>query len=85
MAQGQLQLDEQLYTGKINGVLADTLPFPLTRQLLERGQERYNIYCSPCHDRVGSGQGMSCAGAFVARRHFTSIAYARRPSGISST
>ena len=68
VAQGQLQLDEHLYTGKINGELAVTLPVPLTRQLLERGQERFNIYCSPCHDRAGSGQGI------VVRRGF------RRPS-----
>jgi mono/diheme cytochrome c family protein len=70
VAQGQLRLDEQLYTGKINGVLAATLPVPLSRQLLERGRERYNIYCSPCHDRAGSGQGI------VVRRGF------RRPSSL---
>jgi len=35
-----------------------TLPIPLTRELLARGQERFNIFCSPCHDRTGSGQGM---------------------------
>lgn len=68
VAQGQLRLDEHLYTGKINGVLANTLPVPLSRQLLERGQERYNIYCAPCHDRAGSSQGI------VVRRGF------RRPS-----
>jgi hypothetical protein len=34
------------------------MPFPVTRELLLRGQERYNIFCSPCHDRVGTGQGM---------------------------
>jgi mono/diheme cytochrome c family protein len=68
VAQGQLRLDEHLYTGKIDGVLAATLPMSLTYQLLERGQERYNIYCSPCHDRAGSGQGI------VVRRGF------RRPS-----
>ena len=68
VAQGQLRLDEHLYTGKINGELAVALPMPLTRQLLERGQERFNIYCSPCHDRAGSGQGI------VVRRGF------RRPS-----
>src|SRR5262245_29791822 len=68
VAQGQLRLDAHLYTGKINGVLATTLPMPLSRQLLERGQERYNIYCAPCHDRAGSGLGI------VVRRGF------RRPS-----
>jgi mono/diheme cytochrome c family protein len=34
------------------------MPFPVTRAVLLRGQERYNIFCSPCHDQVGSGQGM---------------------------
>lgn len=37
---------------------AAQMPFPLTREVLVRGQERYNIYCSPCHDRTGTGQGM---------------------------
>jgi mono/diheme cytochrome c family protein len=34
------------------------LPFPLTREVLERGQQRYDIFCSPCHDRQGTGRGM---------------------------
>jgi hypothetical protein len=34
------------------------MPFPVTHELLGRGQERYNIYCTPCHDHVGNGQGM---------------------------
>ena len=58
VAHGHLRTDELLYTGKIDGVVADTFPFPITRQDLERGRERYNIYCSPCHDYTGSGQGM---------------------------
>lgn len=36
----------------------DRMPFPVTRQVLVRGQERYNVFCSPCHDRVGNGRGM---------------------------
>jgi len=55
---GQIKMDEHLYTGKINGEFADTLPMPVTRELLTRGQERYNIFCAPCHSRVGDGQGM---------------------------
>jgi len=58
VARGQLRLDEHLYSGKVNGQLATTFPFPITRQDLERGRERYNIYCSPCHDATGSGRGM---------------------------
>jgi len=34
------------------------LPFPLTREVLVRGEQRFNIYCSPCHDRQGTGRGM---------------------------
>jgi mono/diheme cytochrome c family protein len=34
------------------------LPFPLTREVLLRGEERFNIFCSPCHDRQGTGRGM---------------------------
>lgn len=58
VARGHLHVDELLYTGKINGVAADTFPFPITRQDLERGRDRYNIYCTPCHDSTGSGRGM---------------------------
>jgi hypothetical protein len=58
VAHGQLRTDELRYTGRINGVVADVFPFPITRQDLERGRERFNIYCSPCHDYTGSGRGM---------------------------
>jgi cbb3-type cytochrome c oxidase subunit III len=58
VARGHLRLDELLYTGKENGVLADKFPFPITRADLERGRERYNIYCTPCHDYTGSGNGI---------------------------
>ncbi len=55
---GQLRTDELLYTGKINGATANIFPFPMTREDLNRGRERYNIYCSPCHDYAGYGNGM---------------------------
>jgi mono/diheme cytochrome c family protein len=58
VAQGQLKADERFYTGKSGGELIKTLPVPLTRELLARGQERFNIFCSPCHDRTGGGDGM---------------------------
>lgn len=58
VARGHLRIDEQLYTGKVNGVPADTFPFPITRKDLERGRARFNIYCTPCHDYTGSGHGM---------------------------
>ena len=58
VARGELRLDDALSTGKSSGVLVDTLPIPLTLALLERGQERFDIFCSPCHGRVGNGDGM---------------------------
>jgi Cytochrome C oxidase, cbb3-type, subunit III len=58
VARGHLHLDELLYTGKENGVLSNKFPFPITREDLERGRQRYNIYCTPCHDYTGSGRGI---------------------------
>jgi hypothetical protein len=58
IARGQLQLDELLSTGRTEGAETAELPLPLTPELLARGRERYNIYCSPCHDHVGTGRGM---------------------------
>ncbi len=58
VARGQLRLDEHLYEGKVNGEFATTVPFEVTRAVLERGEERYNIYCAPCHDRTGRGNGL---------------------------
>jgi hypothetical protein len=66
VARGQLRIDEHLYTGKVNGVLVDTFPFPISRQDLERGRERYDVYCSPCHDHTGSGHGMIVQRGFPA-------------------
>ena len=50
--------EEYLMTGKVNGQLGNRMPFPVTREVLNRGQERFNIYCTPCHDHLGTGQGM---------------------------
>jgi hypothetical protein len=58
VARGQLHEDEYFYTGLVDGKEQDSLPFPVSMQVLERGQERYNIYCTPCHSRVGNGDGM---------------------------
>lgn len=58
VARGQLDADSYYYTGKVDGKLATEFPFPITQQVLNRGQERYNIYCSPCHSEIGDGNGM---------------------------
>jgi hypothetical protein len=58
VARGHLEDDELLFTGKVNGQFVDEFPFPVTRDVLERGRQRFNIYCSPCHGRTGFGNGM---------------------------
>jgi hypothetical protein len=58
VARGQLREDTYFYTGLVNGKEGDGMPYPVTMQVLERGQERFNIYCTPCHSRVGNGEGM---------------------------
>jgi mono/diheme cytochrome c family protein len=58
VARGTLEDDEAFFTGKEGGKEVDTLPFPLTKEVLDRGEQRFNIYCSPCHDIAGTGQGM---------------------------
>jgi hypothetical protein len=74
VARNQLHEDSYFYTGLINGKEGEPMPFPVTMQVLERGQERYNIYCTPCHSRVGNGIGMivqrgySKAGSFHSAR-----------------
>jgi mono/diheme cytochrome c family protein len=58
VARGQLREDEHLYTGKVGGQPATEFPMPVTAAVMARGQERFNVFCSPCHDRTGSGNGM---------------------------
>jgi mono/diheme cytochrome c family protein len=54
----QLHENAYFYTGLQGGKEGDGLPIALTETTLERGQERYNVYCAPCHSRVGNGNGM---------------------------
>ncbi|HEX3682606.1 MAG TPA: cytochrome c [Bryobacteraceae bacterium] len=58
VARGQLHLDQARYTGKENGKDIAYFPIQITRADVARGQERFNIFCSPCHGRLGDGHGM---------------------------
>jgi hypothetical protein len=58
VARGQLHLDQGRYTGKENGKDIAYFPIQITRADVARGQERFNIFCSPCHGRLGDGHGM---------------------------
>jgi mono/diheme cytochrome c family protein len=65
VARGQLRDDTYFYTGKVGSSPGDYMPFKVTKEVLERGRERFNIYCAPCHSRLGDGNG------FVPSRGFT--------------
>jgi mono/diheme cytochrome c family protein len=64
VARGMLHEDAHLYFGKVDGKLAETFPFPITRAVLERGHQRFDVFCSPCHGRLGNGQGMVVSRGF---------------------
>lgn len=64
VARGEMSNDPFFDTGKINGVVADGFPFAMTAEVINRGHERYDIYCSECHGRVGDGDGMIPARGF---------------------
>jgi mono/diheme cytochrome c family protein len=57
VARGQLHADTYFYTGKNGNTPGDYMPFPVTKEVLERGRQRYNIYCAPCHSELGDGNG----------------------------
>jgi mono/diheme cytochrome c family protein len=58
VARGQLHLDEARFTGKQNGKDVTAIPIQITQADVERGHDRFEIYCTPCHGRLGDGQGM---------------------------
>ena len=58
VARGQLHTDQARFTGKVDGKDITYFPIQITQADLRRGQERFNIYCSPCHGRLGNGHGM---------------------------
>lgn len=58
VARGQLYEETALHTGTSDGEPVESFPVQVDRELLERGRERYDIFCSPCHARTGSGNGV---------------------------
>jgi hypothetical protein len=81
VARNQLHEDSYFYTGLSNGKEGDGLPFPVTMQVLERGQERYNVYCTPCHSRVGNGIGMIVQRGYIKAGSFHSKRLETAPLG----
>ena len=58
VARGQLREDRHLFEGVVDGRPADTFPMPVTPEVMRRGQERFNVFCLPCHGALGEGNGM---------------------------
>jgi len=58
VAVGYLKEDEPFYTGVNGAMYVGKNPLSIDKELLVRGQERFNIYCAPCHDRTGTGHGI---------------------------
>jgi len=82
VARDQLRENTVLYTGHLpNGEFANVLPLPLTSQLLKRGQERFDIYCSVCHGRTGMGDGMIVQRGFPHPPAYTDERLRKAPLG----
>lgn len=64
IARGELADTDKVHTGEADQEFLDTIPIPVNMALLQRGRQQYDIFCSPCHGRLGDGEGM------VARRGF---------------
>lgn len=58
VARGHLRIDEARYTGKLDGKDIDQFPIPIAKEDIERGETRFNVYCTPCHGHTGDGNGM---------------------------
>jgi len=55
---------ELLTKGTVDNKESQSFPFPITLQVLERGQQRFDIFCTPCHDHLGTGEGMAVLRGF---------------------
>ena len=74
-------VNEAFFTGQdANGLLTES-PIPITEETLARGQERYNIYCSPCHNFNGNGMGMIVQKGFVQPASFHEQRLQQSPVG----
>jgi mono/diheme cytochrome c family protein len=82
VARGFLRDDEHLYRGLAAGKPADVFPFLIDKAALLRGQERYDIFCAPCHDQIGTGQGMIVRRGYQAPPSFHSDRLRQTEAGL---
>jgi mono/diheme cytochrome c family protein len=81
VARGMLREDEHLYAGKIDGQLTNVFPMPVTGEVMARGRERFNVFCSPCHGRTGQGNGTVVQRGFRAPPSFHEERLRDAPAG----
>ena len=81
IARSQLHQDDYLHTGFIDGKEGDGMPFPVNATVLARGQQSYNIYCTPCHSRVGNGAGMIVQRGYAPAGNFHTARLEAAPLG----
>ncbi len=60
--------DAAMTRGYLNGKLIEQFPVPVTAELIERGQERFNVFCRHCHGAIGDGKGMISQRGFNVER-----------------
>ncbi len=70
-----------LTTGKVGGQFVTTLPIPVSQDVLERGRDRFQIYCRPCHGAAGYGDGVVTNYGFPAPPSLHSDALRQFPPG----
>lgn len=81
VARGNLRADSLYYEGKVDGKLADEFPYQVTAEVLETGRERYMVFCTPCHGRLGDGRGMVVRRGFSPPPTFHSEYLRKKPVG----
>lgn len=79
---GALQEEDDFYTGRTgDGELLEGLPLEITVELLERGRERYDIFCTPCHGLDGYGRGIIVQRGFTPPESFHTDRLRQAPDG----
>jgi len=81
VARGELRTNEAFYAGTRNGTFVETIPLPVDEAFLRRGRQQYDIFCAPCHDRTGGGQGMIVQRGFQPPVSFHIERLRRAPAG----
>jgi mono/diheme cytochrome c family protein len=81
VARGDITADPFFDTGKVGGQLGDGFPIPVTLELVNRGHERFDIYCQQCHGRTGDGNGMIPSRGYRRPPSFHTETLRKQPTG----